>query len=75
MNFKLVRCPQCGKSVEYRPENVARPFCSPRCKLLDLGAWAEEKYAIAANAGSNDLAELTVDDCASELASNTGPAS
>jgi endogenous inhibitor of DNA gyrase (YacG/DUF329 family) len=41
-----VRCPQCGKFVAYRLDNPARPFCSPRCKLIDLGAWAEERYAI-----------------------------
>ena len=47
MSSTLVRCPQCGKSVEYRIDNPSRPFCSPRCKLIDLGAWAEERYAIA----------------------------
>ena len=47
MTTKLVRCPQCGKSSEYRADNPSRPFCSPRCKLIDLGAWAEERYAIA----------------------------
>lgn len=47
MTAKLVRCPQCGKCSEYRADNPSRPFCSPRCKLIDLGAWAEERYAIA----------------------------
>ncbi len=47
MTAKHVRCPQCGSSVEYRLDNPARPFCSARCKLIDLGAWAEERYAIA----------------------------
>ncbi len=42
-----LRCPQCGASAEYRADNPARPFCSARCKLIDLGAWAEERYAIA----------------------------
>jgi endogenous inhibitor of DNA gyrase (YacG/DUF329 family) len=54
---KLVRCPQCGKSVEYRTDNAARPFRSSRCKLLDLGAWAEERYAIG---GSSCTAEEPV---------------
>ena len=61
MKLKLVRCPQCGKSVEYHPDNVSRPFCSPRCKLLDLGAWAEERYAIAASSGDTDTAGLESD--------------
>jgi endogenous inhibitor of DNA gyrase (YacG/DUF329 family) len=43
---KLVRCPQCGKDSEYSPANIYRPFCSHRCQLIDLGQWADEKYAI-----------------------------
>jgi endogenous inhibitor of DNA gyrase (YacG/DUF329 family) len=39
----LVKCPNCGKQVEYEG-NEFRPFCSERCKLLDLGAWADESY-------------------------------
>lgn len=41
-----VKCPSCGKAALYAPENHFRPFCSERCKLIDLGAWASEKYAI-----------------------------
>ncbi len=39
----LVKCPTCGKQVEYQG-NEFRPFCSERCKLLDFGAWADEEY-------------------------------
>jgi len=39
----LVNCPKCGKQVEYKG-NEWRPFCSERCKILDLGAWADEQY-------------------------------
>ncbi len=42
--FKVVACPTCGKDVAWRPENKWRPFCSERCKLIDLGEWAAEKY-------------------------------
>jgi uncharacterized protein len=42
-----VRCPQCGERAAYRADNPFRPFCGERCKLIDLGAWAEERYAIA----------------------------
>jgi len=66
MKSKLVRCPQCGKSVEYHPDNVSRPFCSPRCKLLDLGAWAEERYAIAASLSDTDMAGLAADSAATD---------
>ncbi|MCY7389175.1 MAG: DNA gyrase inhibitor YacG [Burkholderiales bacterium] len=53
MTSKIVRCPQCSKSMEYRIDNLSRPFCSARCKMIDLGAWAEERYAIAGPTSSS----------------------
>jgi endogenous inhibitor of DNA gyrase (YacG/DUF329 family) len=44
----LVDCPTCGKMVEWLETHKFRPFCSERCKQIDLGAWAEEKYTIPA---------------------------
>ena len=41
-----VDCPQCGAQVEWSEKSPWRPFCSGRCKQIDLGAWAEEKYTI-----------------------------
>ncbi len=39
-----VACPTCGKAVTWSPTEKWRPFCSERCKLIDLGEWfAEEK--------------------------------
>jgi len=43
---RFVSCPHCGKTVEWVPANVYRPFCSERCKLIDLGAWATERYRV-----------------------------
>ncbi len=43
---KTVTCPQCGKEVPWSAENPYRPFCSERCKLIDLGQWAKENYRI-----------------------------
>ena len=43
-----VDCPTCGTKVEWLEQNKYRPFCSERCKQIDLGAWAEEKYVIPA---------------------------
>lgn len=40
-----LRCPTC-KTVTTWEENPVRPFCSERCKLIDLGAWADNKYRI-----------------------------
>ncbi|PPC75451.1 hypothetical protein WH50_10655 [Pokkaliibacter plantistimulans] len=41
-------CPTCKKDIEWSNENPFRPFCSERCKLIDLGAWADESYAVPA---------------------------
>jgi endogenous inhibitor of DNA gyrase (YacG/DUF329 family) len=46
--IRTVRCPQCGKPVEWTPASKFRPFCSERCKTLDFGAWASETYRIPA---------------------------
>jgi len=43
---KIVKCPTCGKSVDWSPEQRWRPFCSERCRLMDLGAWVEEEHRI-----------------------------
>lgn len=54
---RLVRCPQCGKESPWSPENPWRPFCSERCKQIDLGAWASGSYVIPGAAGDDDLPE------------------
>lgn len=46
-----VRCPNCGGPSLYAPENPYRPFCSERCKLQDLGAWASERFRLDAGDG------------------------
>lgn len=48
MTTTVVNCPTCAAKVTWSPENSFRPFCSNRCKQIDLGAWAEEKYTIPA---------------------------
>ena len=42
----VVMCPQCGKEVVWNSDSRYRPFCSERCKLIDLGQWAAESYRI-----------------------------
>lgn len=44
--LKIVRCPQCGGNSVWNSANKFRPFCSERCKLIDLGAWASESYRV-----------------------------
>ena len=43
---KAVKCPTCHTEVSWE-NNPYRPFCSERCRLIDLGAWVEERYRIA----------------------------
>jgi len=43
---KVVNCPTCKKQVIYSTENPHRPFCSDRCRLIDLGQWLTESYRI-----------------------------
>ncbi len=42
----IVACPTCGKEMEWDVNNRFRPFCSERCKLIDLGKWANEEYRV-----------------------------
>lgn len=44
---RRVKCPTCDKSVAWIAEEKFRPFCSERCKLIDLGEWAAEEKKIA----------------------------
>ena len=41
-----VKCPTCEKPVEWNDNFPDRPFCSERCKLIDLGAWADETHRV-----------------------------
>jgi endogenous inhibitor of DNA gyrase (YacG/DUF329 family) len=41
-----MRCPICGKPAKARAEDANAPFCSPRCKQVDLGNWLTERYRV-----------------------------
>ena len=41
-----VACPTCKKITEWTPKSKWRPFCSERCRLIDLGEWANESHCI-----------------------------
>lgn len=43
---RQVRCPACAGTSLYSPKNPYRPFCSARCKGVDLGAWASEDFKL-----------------------------
>ncbi|HUY26490.1 MAG TPA: DNA gyrase inhibitor YacG [Candidatus Binataceae bacterium] len=49
-----MRCPTCKKSVDASPANSFRPFCSERCRMVDLGTWAAEDYRVAGGKAEDD---------------------
>jgi len=52
-----VNCPTCQKAVTWSKTEQWKPFCSERCKLIDLGEWANESHKIAGESApqsSND---------------------
>ena len=56
--LKIVRCPQCGGNSVWSSANKFRPFCSERCKLIDLGAWASETYRVPVQEALDPLSDL-----------------
>lgn len=63
----IVKCPTCGKETDFAA-NEFRPFCSERCKLLDFGAWADERYSLPIE--PTDLTEDDFDEIEKNLASD-----
>lgn len=60
MNQTVIKCPTCGKPVRWVAEERWRPFCSERCRLIDLGAWADGSHAIPAEPA--EFTQLQVQD-------------
>lgn len=51
----LLSCPECKKKFKESDENKAfKPFCSKRCKMIDLGKWLQEKYVCHENVADAD---------------------
>ena len=44
--YPRVACPRCGVPTTFEPGQAYRPFCSERCKMIDLGQWAAEAYRV-----------------------------
>lgn len=49
-----VKCPTCKRAVNWSADSPYRPFCSERCRLVDLGAWFTEKHTIADEAAGSE---------------------
>jgi endogenous inhibitor of DNA gyrase (YacG/DUF329 family) len=63
---RVVNCPHCGQPVQWLPTSRWRPFCSERCKLIDLGAWASGSYRIPVQ----EMDETPDEDAAPPAAAN-----
>ncbi|MFI3218616.1 MAG: DNA gyrase inhibitor YacG [Methylococcales bacterium] len=55
----VVKCPSCKRAVPWTAEQQFKPFCSERCRLIDLGEWVMEEKRIA---GESLLSEDNNDD-------------
>jgi len=66
MSPTIVQCPTCQADVVWQAESRFRPFCSDRCRLIDLGEWASESRRIAdkrpIEAGIGDADLLALED-------------
>jgi endogenous inhibitor of DNA gyrase (YacG/DUF329 family) len=51
---RTVPCPTCRQPAVFAPTNPWRPFCSERCRSVDLGAWASESYRVPAAPPQDD---------------------
>ncbi|MGA9852157.1 MAG: DNA gyrase inhibitor YacG [Gammaproteobacteria bacterium] len=49
-----VKCPRCGTPVPWTATSEWKPFCSERCRLIDLGNWLLEKHAIPGDTAPDD---------------------
>ena len=52
---RIVTCPTCKKRMKWSSANAFRPFCSERCRLIDLGAWADESHRIPGSTTYDDV--------------------
>lgn len=59
---RVLPCPTCRKPVRWSAANRYRPFCSQRCRLIDLGGWADETKRIPGDSAFDDLMSDTLDD-------------
>jgi uncharacterized protein len=54
LSGRILACPSCGKATVFAPSNRWRPFCSERCRMTDLGAWATESYRVPAKPAEDE---------------------
>jgi uncharacterized protein len=55
-------CPTCRREIPWSEESPHRPFCSERCRLIDLGAWLDQRHAIPGEPQADTLPSTTAHD-------------
>lgn len=55
-----LRCPICKKEVAF--DDPEMPFCSKRCRMIDLGNWADERYRISTPTSQSEFSEEEIDE-------------
>lgn len=70
MKLIEVKCPNCKKKFNYYSSEY-RPFCSEKCRLIDLGQWLDESYTVPVQKLSEDEA-LTLEHLINEKKQNDG---
>ncbi len=53
----IVKCPNCQKAVAWLASSKFRPFCSERCRVLDLGEWADGNRYIPSDPDYDDVSD------------------
>lgn len=61
MSDFTVNCPNCQKEVKWATENPYKPFCSERCRILDLGEWASGNRYIPSDTENDDATAKDLD--------------
>jgi endogenous inhibitor of DNA gyrase (YacG/DUF329 family) len=60
MSAPRVRCPTCRRELDWSEQFPWRPFCSERCKMVDLGAWFAEERRVAGEDDGGESLEKSV---------------
>ena len=64
-NTAMFRCPTCNKEFS-SDDGPNMPFCSERCRLVDLGRWLDERFAVPAEPDEDRIEEMTAENNGSE---------
>ncbi|MEM0911566.1 MAG: DNA gyrase inhibitor YacG [Pseudomonadota bacterium] len=67
-SVKTVNCPTCNTAVVWAASSMFKPFCSERCRLIDLGQWQDEEHRISDKENDVDVSAIDIEDIEALLA-------